>query len=452
MLGTQRHTRNSQLLDPPFSKSPSFSPPQNQSEDQGSRSTQSTKSHSADDHTSKAGSSLNHDDKEVGKPMSFLNPLSVIRRARRKVRRDAEDKEKEITNNPPPFLPAFVSSSSGDSSFLQMDPSRNALRSVDRRDKMKSKSVAEPIDSSVVPTEFDLDLRHMEGIIDPSRLSSSSHGPPISGFSEPSRSGFSLDGRAPTPSLPSSSPPKLGGPMPSDPFISRTPSVRSSDGAQDHHRMSPRTIVPAAIPPHLVSPSQAQGGIAAWKALPSWFSGDQPEPDVSSSEDEKATSSERKPHGRATISRTLQSQSVESHSYRIRVYRTNNEYHILSCSLSTTVAQLSGVLNAIILGPEERDDHRLYLMERGAGSSHRLSPFRIPQISSTERMLAQAERPADIVRRRLEQAGYDVADGLNTLGEGDLSFLMRFVYKSTALGPVVGPLSSRLEHQGLTVH
>jgi adenylate cyclase len=450
MLGTQRHTRNSQLLDPPFSKSPSFSPPQNQSEDQGSRSTQSTKSHSGDDHASKAGSSLNPDNKEVRKPMS-LNPLSVIRRARRKVRLDAEDKEKEITNNPPPFLPAFVSSS-GDSSFLNMDPSRASLRAIHGRDKKKSKSGAVPTDSSAVTPEFDLDLRRMEGIIDPSRLPSSSHGPPTSGFGEPSGSSFSLDGRAPTPSLPSSSPPKLGGPTSSDPFISRAPSVRSRDGAQEHHRMSPRTIVPAAIPPpHLVSPSGAQGGIAAWKALPSWVSGHQPEPDVSSSEDEKA-SSERKPHGRATISRTLQSQSVEGRSYRIRVYRTNNEYHILSCSLSTTVAQLSGVLNAIILGPEERDDHRLYLMERGTGSSHRLTTLRSPQILSTEHMLAQAERPADIVRRRLEQAGYDVADGLNIHGEGDLGFLIKFVYKSTALGPVVGHLMYRLERHVLTVN
>lgn len=57
-------------------------------------------------------------------------------------------------------------------------------------------------------------------------------------------------------------------------------------------------------------------------------------------------------------------------------------------------------------------------------------------------MLAQTERPADIVRRRLEQAGYDIADGLDTLGEGDLSFLMKFVYKSTALGPAVGRLTT----------
>ncbi|KAN0138351.1 Protein phosphatase 2C domain containing protein, partial [Lactarius tabidus] len=46
-----------------------------------------------------------------------------------------------------------------------------------------------------------------------------------------------------------------------------------------------------------------------------------------------------------------------------------------------------------------------------------------------------AERPADIVRKRLELAGYDIADGLNNLGEDDLSFLLKFMYKSTALGP-----------------
>ena len=57
-------------------------------------------------------------------------------------------------------------------------------------------------------------------------------------------------------------------------------------------------------------------------------------------------------------------------------------------------------------------------------------------------MLAQTERPADIVRRRLEQAGYDIADGLDTLGESDLSFLMKFVYKSTVLGPAVGRLTT----------
>ena len=58
-----------------------------------------------------------------------------------------------------------------------------------------------------------------------------------------------------------------------------------------------------------------------------------------------------------------------------------------------------------------------------------------------ERLLAQTEKPADIVRRRLEQCGYDIADGLETLGAGDLSFLLKFVFKSQLLGPAVRILS-----------
>lgn len=54
-----------------------------------------------------------------------------------------------------------------------------------------------------------------------------------------------------------------------------------------------------------------------------------------------------------------------------------------------------------------------------------------------ERILAQTEKPADIVRRRLEQAGYDPVDGLELLGGEGLSFLLKFVYKSQLLGPAV---------------
>jgi adenylate cyclase len=380
----------------------SFSPPRNQ----GTRSTRSTESHSAEDHASNTGSSNSHGHRELRKPKSFMNPLNVIRRARSKVRLDPEDRETQTTTHkPPPFLPAFVSSSSGDSSFLHMDPSKTALRAVRGRDKKKSKSGATSTDSSLVPPELDLDLRRMDGIIDPSRLPSLSHSPPISGFVEPSRSGFSMDGRAPTPSSSSSSPPNLGGPVFSDPFISRPPSVRSRDSAQDYRRMSPRTIVPAAVPPHLVSPSGAQEGLAAWKAPPSWVSGDQPEPDVSSSEDEKAPSSKRKSRRRATILRTLQNQGVENRNYKIRVYRTNTEYHILTCSLATTVTQLSGVLNTIVLGLEEREDHRLYLKERGRGSSHRFVPFRSPY-NVINRTHACSDRATSRYRSKTFRAGW----------------------------------------------
>ncbi|KAI9463354.1 hypothetical protein F5148DRAFT_1211616 [Russula earlei] len=400
---------------------PSFSPPRNQS----GRSTRSTESNSAEDHSSVAGSSTSNGPRDLRKPKSFMNPLNVIRRARSKVRLDAEDKDAQVAaNRTQPLLPIFVSSGSGDSSFLQMDPSsgKNALRAVRGREKKKSKGSTAPPSQSTLQPEFniDLNLERMEGIIDPSLLPQSTHNTPISsaGFAEPGTSGLRTDGRALTPSSSSSSPLHFAGPVFSDPFMSRPPSVRSREGAVDPRRMSPHTIVPVVLPQQIVSPpSGSQDGMAAWKAPPSWVTGDQPEPDVSSSEDEKVSVSKRKTRRRTTV-RALQNYGMETRNFKIRVYRANTEFHILTCTLSTTVAQLTSVLNATLLAPGEREDHRLYLKERGR-----------------ERMLAQTERPADIVRRRLEQAGYDVADGLDTLGEGDLSFLMKFVYKSTVLGP-----------------
>jgi hypothetical protein len=54
-----------------------------------------------------------------------------------------------------------------------------------------------------------------------------------------------------------------------------------------------------------------------------------------------------------------------------------------------------------------------------------------------ERILAQTEKPVDIVRRQMEQAGYDPIDGLELFGEEGLSFLLKFVYQSQLLGPAV---------------
>ncbi|KAF8494630.1 hypothetical protein F5888DRAFT_1846019 [Russula emetica] len=370
----------------------SFSPPRNQT----GRSTRSTESNSAEDHASFMGSSTSNGHRELRKPKSFMNPLNVIRRARSKVRLDADDRDAQAAaSKAQPLLPAFVSSGSGDSSFLQMDPTsgKSALR-VRGREKKKSKgSTAPPVQSALQPEfNIDLNLERMEGIIDPSLLAQSTHSGSISGstLDEASTNGVRTDGRAATPSSSSSSQPHLGGPVFSDPFVSRPPSVRSREGTIDPRRMSPHTIASAVLPPQLMSrPSGSQDGNAPWKAPASWVTGDQPEPDVSSSEDENASGTKRKPRRRATVTRASQSHGMDTRNFKIRVYRANNEFHILTCSLATLTQRL--------LSPGEREDHRLYLKERGR-----------------ERMLAQTERPADI---------------------GDLNFLMKFVYKSTVLGP-----------------
>ncbi|KAK6996951.1 adenylate cyclase [Favolaschia claudopus] len=106
------------------------------------------------------------------------------------------------------------------------------------------------------------------------------------------------------------------------------------------------------------------------------------------------------------------------HKIRIRIYKADNTYHVVSVSTNVTVAALTPKLDQKLPAGEEREMHQLYLKERGR-----------------ERILAQTERPADIVRRRLEQAGYDETDGQDLLGGAGLSFLLKFVYKSLYLGP-----------------
>lgn len=59
-------------------------------------------------------------------------------------------------------------------------------------------------------------------------------------------------------------------------------------------------------------------------------------------------------------------------------------------------------------------------------------------------MLAPTERPAAITRRRLEQAGYDQLDSLDYLAAEDMTFLLKFVYKSQLLGPAVCPVTAIL--------
>ncbi|KAJ3525072.1 hypothetical protein NM688_g8460 [Phlebia brevispora] len=73
-------------------------------------------------------------------------------------------------------------------------------------------------------------------------------------------------------------------------------------------------------------------------------------------------------------------------------------------------------LNSKLLLDPEREKHKLYLKERGR-----------------ERVLAKSEKPANIVRKRLMEAGFVEADDLPGLGMEDIQYLMKFVYKTEAL-------------------
>ena len=58
----------------------------------------------------------------------------------------------------------------------------------------------------------------------------------------------------------------------------------------------------------------------------------------------------------------------------------------------------------------------------------------------TERMLGQSKRPADIIKLRMKQAGYDAEDGAHLLGIESLGISLNFVYQSQLLAGVRWPL------------
>ncbi|KAJ8583132.1 L domain-like protein, partial [Rhizopogon salebrosus TDB-379] len=119
---------------------------------------------------------------------------------------------------------------------------------------------------------------------------------------------------------------------------------------------------------------------------------------------------------------------------RARIHRADRSYHVVPISVNSTVAELRPSFNQKLLPHQERETHRPSLKERGR-----------------ERVLAPTEMSAAIVIRRLQQAGYDQADSLAFLGAEDMTFLMKFVYKSQLLGPAAEELTfDEFEIIGLT--
>ncbi|KZV72866.1 L domain-like protein [Peniophora sp. CONT] len=216
--------------------------------------------------------------------------------------------------------------------------------------------------------------------------------------------------------------------------------------SSSHHGEPPSTQhQPALVPDALLAePQNAMG----WKAPDSWVTDKDGhiEPESGGSEDEfvvgsslhsnsngngngsvlgsphesvggNAGRSGRRP-GSAGGERGKRKSKPVGMAYKLKVHigSSSNDFRVLSLGLATPTHSVCRFLAKELLGRPD-DSYRLYLKERGR-----------------ERILGNSERPADIVRRRLEQAGYTPADGLEVLGGESLSFLLKFVYKSNVLG------------------
>ena len=95
----------------------------------------------------------------------------------------------------------------------------------------------------------------------------------------------------------------------------------------------------------------------------------------------------------------------------IRIYKTDDSFATLSCSVVSTASEVRTILARKSL-TNDSGAFRLFVRDKGS-----------------ERPLGSSDKPAQLQRRRLIQAGYTEADGLEDLGRDDLSYLLRFVFR-----------------------
>ncbi|KAF8893444.1 hypothetical protein BD779DRAFT_1506295 [Infundibulicybe gibba] len=357
------------------------------------------------------------------------------RSSRTRLRADSSETEHPSLRPPAPPLPDQLVS------FLPIPPAAAAKKG--RKGKLSTGPQPPSPPPKEEETEFrlDTDIDKMDGIIDLTMQFSNGPSSPSSGFG-------SIQSQSISDHSSFSHVPEFINPFPP----TSTPSKRHGMVAPAR-KVSPTTVLPPINPNHRppVTPMANGGpGSPTWTPPESWavekVGGDAGEGDYSSSEESTAAAdaprrhasvmkpgrdaamsqlNQHPPAAAGTLSpkprqprRGMKRPSVHDKPYIIRIYRANNTFHVASIGFQVSVGSLTPALNEKLLSGDDRETHRLYLKERGR-----------------ERMLLQTERPAVIVRRRLEQAGYDPADGLELLGGEGLSFLLKFVYKSQLLGP-----------------
>ncbi len=102
---------------------------------------------------------------------------------------------------------------------------------------------------------------------------------------------------------------------------------------------------------------------------------------------------------------------MRSANHFIRVYKTDGTFATLSCSLVSTANEVQTILARKSLTAESAA-YRLFVRDKGS-----------------ERPLGNSDKPAQLQRRRLMQAGHTESDGLEDMGRDDLSYLLRFVFR-----------------------
>ncbi|SPO26130.1 probable Adenylate cyclase [Ustilago trichophora] len=138
---------------------------------------------------------------------------------------------------------------------------------------------------------------------------------------------------------------------------------------------------------------------------------------LSAEDDSSITSSTRReahPLKRSTTANTNAAPGSALRNHFIRVYKTDGTFATLSCSLVSTANEVQTILARKSLTTESAA-YRLFVRDKGS-----------------ERPLGNSDKPAQLQRRRLMQAGHTEGDGLEDMGRDDLSNLEMvpiFLYK-----------------------
>lgn len=315
------------------------------------------------------------------------------------------DTDRKRSSTPPPPVPyldmlaSYTSSSFSTSrstfhsSSASVPPSRFGGKAKGKHRANNVPPQPPPKDPREPELTLDTNLAEMDGIVDMTPRPSSSTDPlsnsPVHGSFESSRHSASYNWGDSFLTIT----PSPANTVFSNPFPSPASSVMTQRAPRPIHNSLSDKISPMSQSPPLAlpitTPTDPLDEISAsWEAPESWAverDGEDPvEPDYSSSEDSvSGRPMSIGPHGTMNCSKkskhrtsararapTKASKQPSSHtSFKVRIYRANNTYHVASIGLNVTVADLTPVLNMKLLLEKDMETHRLYLKERGRGTS-----------------------------------------------------------------------------------
>jgi len=174
------------------------------------------------------------------------------------------------------------------------------------------------------------------------------------------------------------------------PFSSTSP-INKRNGVGDIRKVSPKSLSPLMAQEDADTSRLEVDETPLWTAPESWAvekdGEEEPDPgghssseestnintrytDVTSSLNSLDPNSKRKSRRKTIHSRKVPPKS-NTDRVRVRIYRADGSYHVAPISIHSTVAELTPSLNQKLRAHQERETHKLYLKERGRGTSYR---------------------------------------------------------------------------------